>query len=116
MDLLQWHLSGNGIGLSVSDSWPVGIFFLTDGGELVDSDPFLLRGIYVDFKPPKSGLAISSFELLVGMRLISAFFTLLESFSEAFWRDFSRTPPSEAFLGWFAVPLLVIACFADPEL
>ena len=83
------------------------------GGELVDSDTLRLRGIYEDLCPPKSGLATSSFELWAG---ISTFFTLLESFSDAFWRDFSLTPPSEAFRAGIAALLAAPACFAEPVL
>ena len=75
-----------------------------------------MRGIYADyFEPPKSGLITSSFELSFE---ISTFFTLLESFSDAFWRDFSLTPPfSEAFvLAGIDAVFVAPACFVEPVL
>ena len=72
-----------------------------------DSDPLRLRGMVLGLG--QSGLAISSFDELVGI-LLSAFLTFTLSLSEAFWRDFALTPlPSDALL-------LVTACFVEPVL
>ena len=108
LERLQWQRSGRAMGVKVSDSWVGGTFleFYCCG----DSDPLRLRIVDV-FVPPKSGLAISSFDELC---FSIAFLTLLFSFSVAFWRDLALTPTCCALAA--PLPVLTAACFAAATL